>query len=411
MKDVTAFFTILLGTLAATVANAQTATSRVQQTRASQAVRQVQPAPAVASPAIRPSTSVTQTSPYGTAGKQAIPGNLFSIEDRAIIIVGGKQVAAGDVKRRLVSDLRQISQPVSTARTVSRMNSQPVRDNPRSALGGINGSLLRPKPRSPQDRITADGGVAGASIAGRGRETLANKPALSYSELMNYCKTHPIEITRVRGTITPGSRFTIEGICFGEQTGAVEVIGQFPGGNMRLVFDSWSDYEIRAFVPPVSGAADHTIALTVVRFPDKVRSPNVQAQFIAARQIVPVPANYWTPTADFLQIDIDQGGGNIFGGYTVFGTGPAQARLAPFSLHVNPACGLDTAGANVRSGAVLAINGWEDGPPYQANVNVAWTPRCVIQTTNYVLASSSQRICDIDFTLSAQASCPVGVAP
>jgi hypothetical protein len=397
MKDATVVLAILLGTLAATAVDAQSATDRVQQSRASQAirqtqpVRQAQPAAAVASPAARP---------YGMAGKQTIPGNLFSMEDRAIIIVGGTPVAAGEVKRRLLADVRQTAQPLTTARTISRMNNLPVRDNPR---GGF---------RSPQERIVAGGGVAAAAIGGQGRDSMAvNKPALSYSEMMNYCKTHPIEISRVRGMISPGRRFTIEGICFGDQTGAVEVIGQFPGGNMRLVFDSWSDSEIRAFVPPVSGATDHTIALTVVRFPDRVRSPNVQAQFIATREMVPVPAKYWTPTADFLQIDIDQGGGNIFGSYTIFGTGPAAPRLAPFSLHVNPACGLESAGASVRSGAVVAINGWEDGPPYQANINVAWTPRCVIQTTNYVVASSSQRICDVDFTLSAQASCPVGVAP
>ncbi|MEO8016329.1 MAG: hypothetical protein ABI769_00820 [Pseudomonadota bacterium] len=397
MKDASAILTVLLIALPAMAANAQTATSPV---------RQVRPVPSVTTPAARTTTTTTATpvTPYGTAAaRQTVPANIFKLEDRAIIIVGGKQVMAGDVKRQLVSELRQTDGPATIARTRSRAQipvGVPVRDDPTSGI----------KQRRPSDRLI-NGGIAAASVSGQGREALIDRPAMSYADMQNYCKVHPLEITRIRGTITPGRRFTIEGNCFGDQTGAVEVIGQFPGGNMRFVFDSWSDYEIRVFVPPVSGATDHAIALTVVRLPDKARSPNVQAQFIAAREIVSVPAKYWTPTADFLQIDIDQGGGNIFGGYTVFGTGPAEARLAPFSLHVNPACGLDTAGASVRSGAVLAINGWEDGPPYQANVNVAWAPRCVIQTTNYVVASSSQRICDIDFTLSAQASCPVGVAP
>ena len=408
MKDAAAL-AILLSALAAPAAHAQTVNTRAQQTRATPSATQVKPVPAatVVNPAARAATT-PQVTAYRAASKQTLPANLFRMEDRAIIIVGGKQVVAGDVKRQLVAEMRQISGPVTSARTVSRVNTQPVRD---LIPGGGIGSLIKPKPRSPQDRIKATGGIAGASVAGPGLETLANKPALSYTEMKNYCKTHPIEISRVRGRITPNGRFTIEGICFGDQTGAVDVIGQFPGGKMRLLFDSWSDVAISAFVPPVSGAADHVIALTVERFPDKVRSAAAQANFIATREIVPVPARYWTPSADFLQIDVDQGGGNLFTGFTVWGSGPAEARLAPFSLHVNPACNLDSAGASARTGRVEAFTGWENGPPYQANVNVAWTPRCVIQTTNYIVATSSQRICSVDFTLSAQASCPVGVAP
>jgi hypothetical protein len=403
MKDA-AVLAILL-TSFVTAADAQTATSRVQQS-VTQPVRQAQPAPAAVGvePAARAATT-TQVTTHRLATKQILPANLFRVEDRAIIIVGGKQVAAGDVKRQLVSELRQTTGPATYARTVSRVTTQPVRDDPRG------GGFITPKGRSPQDRITATGGISGASVAGRGAESLAGKPAHSYTEMKDYCKTHSIEISRVRGKITPNGRVTIEGICFGDQSGEVLLIGQFPGGNMRLPFDSWSDVEIRAFVPTVSGATDHAISLTVIRLPDRVSSPAAQAKFFATREIVAVPARYWTPSADFIQIDVDQGGGNLFTGFTVFGSGPAEARLAPFSLHVNPACDLDTAGAAARTGQVLAFTGWEDGPLYQANVNVAWTPRCVVQTTNYIVASSSQRICSVDFTLSAQASCPVGVAP
>jgi hypothetical protein len=61
---------------------------------------------------------------------------------------------------------------------------------------------------------------------------------------------------------------------------------------------------------------------------------------------------------------------------------------------------------------VDAFNGWDNpGPPNTANVDVVWTPRCVTQTTNYVFASSSQRICSVEFSLAAWANCPVGLAP
>ncbi|HEV7606245.1 MAG TPA: hypothetical protein VGO61_02865 [Steroidobacteraceae bacterium] len=414
MKNARAALAILLTTLAATAA-AQTAT-RAQQVRP---VPQIRPT----APATRTSTAALQTTPYSTVSQQVIPANLFRMEDRAIIIVGGKQVVAGDVKRQLAAELRQTAGPVTTMRTASRLAGQPVRGGSFGGGFGPLGPLIKPGEggshkapppkaiRPPSDRIDARADSPSAAAIGLGRESaIAAKPALSYTEMKNYCKTHPIEISRVRGTVTPNGRFTIEGNCFGDTTGAVLVIGQFAGGNMKFVFESWNDVEIRAFVPAVSGVPDHVMSLTVERS-DKARSPAWQTRFVATREIVPVPANYWTPSADFLKTDVDQGGGNLFTGFVVFGSGPAEARTAPFSLHVNPACGLESAGAVVRTGQVLAFNGWEDGPPYLANMNVAWTPHCVVHTNNYIVASDSERICSVDFTLSAQASCPVGVAP
>jgi len=190
----------------------------------------------------------------------------------------------------------------------------------------------------------------------------------------------------------------------------VEAIGQFPGGNMRLVFESWSDSEIAAFVPAVYGAADHTIALTVVRT-DKVRSPAAQAQFIATRQQMPVPPNFWNQNPNFFAMEVDQGGGDIFSGFKVWGAGVPQ-RATPFSLRINPACELDSAAWSSTVGRVEAFNGWDKpGPPNTADVEVVWSPRCVTQTTNYVVASSSQRICSVEFSLSAWANCPVGLTP
>jgi hypothetical protein len=324
----------------------------------------------------------------------------MSVEDRAIIIVGGKPVAAGEVKRQLQLELRQLSVPASASK---RRIPQPVpiRDDP---------GALRPK-IGINDRIDATKhkpGVTGAYAGGR--EVLRERPGMSYMDAVNYCKTHPAEISRVRGTVTPNSRFTIEGRCFGDQTGIVEAIGQFPGGNMRLVFERWTDGEIIAFVPAVSGSPDHTIALTVVRT-DKTRSPAMQARFNATRQQVPVPPRFWSPSHDFVRIEVDQGGGNIFAGYKVWGAG-SESRVTPFTLLVNPNCELDSAAWSSSTGTINAVNGWDNpGPPNQANLEVVWTPRCVTQTTNYVVASSSQRICSVEFSLSAWANCPIGLAP
>jgi hypothetical protein len=395
-------------TLAALPAIAQTATNGVRQQRAITPAQRAQtPATPVTVPAtaIRQDATTLQTNPVVAAGgKQLIPANLFSVEDRAIIIVGGKPVAAGDVKRQLVNEMRQQSVPGTwtyrRANTANMPAATPVRELPGGPMGNV---------RQPRDRIEATTRIPGVGGNAMSRDSIKANPALSYNEMLNYCKTHPAEISRVRGTVTPNARFRIEGICFGDQTGAVEAIGQFPGGNMRLVFERWTDSEITAFVPPVSGAVDHAIALTVVRL-DKTRSPAMQARFIATRQQVPVPPRLWNPGADFIKIEVDQGGGNIFSGYTVWGAGSAS-RSTPFSLLINSACELDSASWASRTGRVEAFNGWENGPPNHANVEIVWTPRCTTQTTNYVFASSSQRICSIDFSVAAVANCPVGLTP
>jgi hypothetical protein len=383
MKDAIWGSVILLSALG--TAHAQTAAARQQ--RAASPLQRVQP---TSEPAL-------QTRPYAAATKATLPANLFTVEDRAIIIVGGKPVAAGAIKQQLQSELRQASTPASARFSRTPPQGAPVRDLP----GRIGASV--------SDRFDATRQPSRFNGALNSRDAIA-RPARSYADMLNYCKTHPAEISRVRGTVTPNGRFKIEGQCFGDQNGRVEAIGQFPGGNMRLVFESWSDSEIAAFVPAVSGAADHTIALTVVRT-DGSRSPAAQAQFIATRQQMPVPPAFWSPDPNFTAIEVDQGGGNIFSGYTVFGAGSPQ-RSTPFSLRINPACELDSAAWGSRTGRVDAFNGWDTpGPPNTANVDVVWTPRCVTQTTNYVFASSSQRICSVEFSLSAWANCPVGLSP
>jgi hypothetical protein len=62
-------------------------------------------------------------------------------------------------------------------------------------------------------------------------------------------------------------------------------------------------------------------------------------------------------------------------------------------------------------GRVDAFNGWDDGAPHEARVNIVWTPTCTTRTNNYVFASDSQRVCRIAFNVKAWAMCPIGVAP
>lgn len=335
-------------------------------------------APAIATPAA------------AAAGQQVLPDNLLKMDDRAIIIVSGKQKQAGDLKRELGAELQRLSGPPKTLRTASRKQ------------------LIMPAQKFDSTRVQA-GAAVGSAATGLKTSRGALASGMSYTELKNYCRDHPPEITRVRGALTPNQRFRIEGSCFGDTTGAVQVIGQFPGGNMKLVFERWTDGEIVAFVPAVQGAADHAVALTVVRS-DKKPTPAAQASFIAARERVEVPGHFWTPGQNFDHTDTANGGGNIFTSYTVH-SASSGSHTTPFALTINKACALESASWTSSVGRVDAFNGWDDGAPNEARVNIVWTPTCTTRTNNYVFASDSQRVCRIAFNVKAWAQCPIGVAP
>jgi hypothetical protein len=368
----------------------------------------VQPSSAIAPPAakaLQPAAKAALTSPAAAAGtgKAVVPEGLFGMEDRAIIIVSGKSRAAGDVKREIKAELQRLSGPAQTLRTGSRLKSVPVQhvmENPGGAPRPKTGAgALTSRPATSVEGLSMPS--AAVQLGGIRKEALVSPK--------EYCRTHAPEVSRVRGALTPNERFTIEGLCFGDTTGSVQVIGQFPGGNMKLVFERWTDDEIVAFVPKVVGAADHAVALTVVRT-DKTRTAAAQAKFVATRERVEVPGRYWSPSERFDHIGVVQGGGNIFAGFTV-NSASAGSYTTPFTLSINPACALDNAAWSSSVGRVDAFNGWDDGPPHEAKVSVVWTPRCTTQTTNYVFASSSQRICSMTFNLKAWAMCPLGVAP
>jgi hypothetical protein len=336
--------------------------------------------------------------------KAELPEGLFKMDDRAIIIVGGKPKQAGEIKRALAAELRQLSGPPQTKRSGSRlagaapqqlMHHKPVHGVRTTADAGRMNSTVSTKQNSGAlaGAVTGPGGVRDIAIHDRAA----------------YCKSHAPEITRVRGALSPNQRFTIEGLCFGATNGAVQVIGQFPGGNMKLVFERWADGEIVAFVPAVRGAADHAVAVTVVRA-DKTPTAAAQAYFVAARERVEVPGRYWQPGEHFTQIDVAAGGGNIFSGYVIPGSQPVS-YATPFVLSINTACALDDAAWTSSTGRVLAFNGWENGPPHEAKVSVAWSPRCTTHTTDYIVATNSQTVCSVGFSVKAWAQCPLGVAP
>ncbi len=215
-------------------------------------------------------------------------------------------------------------------------------------------------------------------------------------QLKRDCTVGPA-IGRIQGSITPGQTFTISGACFGNQPGSVELIGQFKTGTLNLWFSAWKDDEIVAAMPSVSsGTLDQFVALTVIRS-DRKRSAAKQASFVASRERVEVPADLWQPSPHFTSKFAHDAGDVRWWARNEEGSPSA------FHVLVNPACALDEVVAYATAGDVLQILGWEDGPPYEANVKVKWWAYGRTWGTMEGAAYT------VDFQLSATAYCPVGI--
>lgn len=342
--------------------------------------------PGVPSKALQPAPRSDPAAP--AASSNARPADLFKMDDRAIIIVGGKSRPAGEVKREIKAELQRLSGAPKTMRAA------------------------RAIPPQPQQVMSSPG--PGASQRGR-YATAAGEPQAASGGLLERraadlkmnCSALAPKITRVRGALSPNQRFAIEGMCLGPTAGAVEAIGQFPGGNMKLVFERWSESEIVAFVPAVRGAADHAVALTVVRADGK-RTPAAQANFVAARERVEVPERAWKPAPrlDHTDARSDSGLFHLPPDWSMPGkTGTLLAVV------VNPTCALDDVVATATVGAVTRLRGWGEGAPHESRLEVVWVPRCVRTKEVIVYYGSTEEVCRIAFTAKAWASCPVGIQP
>jgi hypothetical protein len=352
--------------------------------------------PSPLAPAAAPQTPDTP----GKA-KFVVPDHLLTMDDRALIVVNGKPTPVIEIKRELASELRRQSgtpRSASTSRSTARASKAPMKHPGGQFKPTFPAGSLTPPP-GPRIQTTV---VPGVTTSMRVRQEEIYNPK-------TYCRTHAPAIMGIQGVLTPNQRITIDGVCFGDHGGEIQVIGQFAGGNMKLAFERWADGEIVAFVPAVRGAADHSVAVTVVRA-DRTRSTAAQAEFVAARERVEVPAHYWNPNESFSHTEIADGGGNILTGYVSHGAS-AGSFSTPFSISINKACGLDNVVWTSTVGRIDRLSGWEAGPPNQADISVEWTPRCITHSKNYIFASVSQRVCSVEFNLKAWAACPVGVAP
>jgi hypothetical protein len=208
-----------------------------------------------------------------------------------------------------------------------------------------------------------------------------------------------------------GKPFTLRGNCFGDK-GSLELIGQFSPRNGPFIVPvyTWTNTEIVAGMPSVDKVPDHTIAVSVLRVDGK-RSDAKQARFIAERALVPVDPGFWHPTSHFSLAGVSESLDTIFGSQTFQGTGAPNRFVNRFNITINSACSLDSMDVPSTIGGVHAINGWDNGPPHSANIDIVWSPTCTTNTTDFVVGTHQVTRCAVDFELRARASCPRGINP
>jgi hypothetical protein len=161
-----------------------------------------------------------------------------------------------------------------------------------------------------------------------------------------------------------------------------------------ITFSQWGAGRIVAALPPVSGSADQTVAISVTTHVEKRESPAKQANFTAARQRVEVPARLWSPVSHF--------------DGTWYTFEPLPKSPMQFEVTINPACSLDNVDVHAIVGAVGSVTGWTDGPPNASTIQIAWAPSTTVTT---YWTGAVDTVSTAIFDVKTWADCPIGLAP
>src|SRR5690606_16753124 len=144
-----------------------------------------------------PSRRVTGTQP-----PISVPAELFSMDDRAIIIVGGKEQRAGAVKKDVRAALRKASgTPVQLTSVRPPPPATTVAPVPASTTIQGSATMSPQVARATQSHAVAAASRAGTTIAG----TSTQPPARTAASLEVDCVSQQPHLVQPRERLTPGS--------------------------------------------------------------------------------------------------------------------------------------------------------------------------------------------------------------
>ncbi|GEM_PF-5168561 len=373
---------------------------------------------AAVGPPFKVATGISdKTDPKSNTTKS--PAKLSDMEDRAIIIVDGKKTTAGALKKAINAEIAAKAGPPKTVKGGTRkldLAALNVTTGAATAQPAPQSNMRRVSPGSVPPQATTASQASPRQAAIIAPSTATEDKSGAYDSMKCLDKGPPT-ISEVQGRLKPGGKVTIWGRCFGDRAGRVEIIGQFTAGKLKPAFTAWDMTGIEIEIPAnIRGAADHAVAVTVVTADGKT-SAAMQAQFVAAREHIEVPANLWSPGAQF-DFSADYGTRDLVGPTE---GNEAYAGHTVKTLRVQPQCALETMDAVASSGSISAIRGWEQpGPQNEASVTIDWMGTCstrrTLTTTDLVFTSWDSSIfttstCRVAFLVQAWAYCPAGIAP
>jgi hypothetical protein len=340
--------------------------------------------------AAHPLEKIAGGTPKPEAG--SVSDDVFAMDDRAIIIVGGKERKAGDIKREVRAELQASAGQPQVVKAAARKPAAelpaagtPLSSSPPVAGGTRTGSVLQPQ-QAP------------------GLARLAPK-------LESDCGSYGPRITQVRGILSPGETVTIEGWCFGSQQGTLELLGQFPEGAPQVGIRDWRETGVVAVVPTINRALKHSTTLTVIPAGSRQRSNGRQMTFVPRYERVEVPASLWSPKPDFEDTSskYSEVGLGHMGGERL-DTAIESGFAKEFRVGVNPACVLDSVEVIQKDGAVRGIYDWDKGADHERRPRISGARRCVKTIDKWVTGRSARVSCRIAFEVRAFAYCPSGIA-
>jgi hypothetical protein len=342
--------------------------------------------------------------------------HLMTLDDKALIIVNGKQTTAGAAKKVFQAEFAK------KIGGVKKINSGPRRVD-LSKFHVISATQKISAGKTSAFAVAPTMHTQSLSAPGQG----SNPPKHQVSSLpkLNHmlCKDKgPPTIDKLSGDLISGREVGVYGRCLGDKTGSVQLIGPFPGGKMNLPFKHWDSTGVILDIPSnIRGVQDQTVSISVITAEGKATSA-LPAKFVAARESVDVPERFWAPTAGFGLEEgnsydtVDTGTLNL-DFQLAFNANHAYQGMTPKTLRVNPQCALDTMAVDAQAGSILNISGWENGPPNEANISIKWQGACqgMAHTLHTIGVSDGERTinasCKVSFKVSAKAYCPLGISP
>jgi hypothetical protein len=333
------------------------------------------------------------------ASKVLIPQPATPSEARnnnAMITKDGRSITLGEIRAQ-----QQLFKPPAAPAVVKQ-----------SLLGAKAAKMSTIAPVGPPSQ----GSGAGTALNGR-----ASDPSNIALKVPN-CDVDPPRIGRVVGNATPGSVISVRGSCFGGTSGEVRLHGNFPGGFRSLPAIKWEDGQIAVQIPAdLSGVTDGQMSIDAIT-PQRKATNTLSVQFTARREIVDVThlwrsscrnfqrennrytfdikcGNNWV---DYHEIE-DTGAQLIVEDDIVFG----KPQYGSYTIQINQNCALNNAWADVRRGSVTEIRGWYDGPPHISKVGISGREEEYLDVHWY--GDDLHKYWN--FSLRANAECPVGISP